>query len=109
MGADVEQATNQQLLPTEPLMADLHATILVAEDPTAQRLLRESQDRVRAMALVHEHLHQVSDLALVDTAQTLGLRLVAALVRQLKGQLHVDSGPGAALFITFPDSPEQKP
>jgi two-component sensor histidine kinase len=36
------------------------------EEPGMQALLRESQDRVKAMAMVHEMLYQTHDLAQVD-------------------------------------------
>ena len=36
------------------------------EEPRLQGLLRESQDRVKAMAMVHEMLYQTHDLAQVD-------------------------------------------
>jgi PAS domain S-box-containing protein len=35
-------------------------------DPQAHALLRDSQNRVRSMALVHEHLYQAPDLARID-------------------------------------------
>jgi PAS domain S-box-containing protein len=37
-------------------------------DPGAKQLLRESQDRIRSMALVHEMLYRAQDLARVDFA-----------------------------------------
>ena len=36
------------------------------EDPKASQKFRESQDRVKAMALIHERLYQSSDLAKID-------------------------------------------
>ena len=36
------------------------------QDPSALRAFRESQDRVRSMALIHEKLYQSSDLARID-------------------------------------------
>ena len=48
------------------------------EDPTASQKFRESQDRVKAMALIHERLYQSSDLAKID---------FAGYVRSLTGHL----------------------
>ena len=39
-----------------------------SNDPELERLLGESQDRVRAMARIHEQLHQSDDLARIDIA-----------------------------------------
>ncbi len=48
------------------------------EDPKASQKFRESQDRVRAMALIHERLYQSSDLAKID---------FSGYVRSLTGHL----------------------
>ena len=48
------------------------------EDPTASQKFRDSQDRVKAMALIHERLYQSSDLAKID---------FAGYVRSLTGHL----------------------
>jgi len=48
------------------------------EDPKASQKFRESQDRVKAMALIHERLYQSSDLAKID---------FAGYVRSLTGHL----------------------
>jgi PAS domain S-box-containing protein len=48
------------------------------EDPKASQKFRESQDRVKAMALIHERLYQASDLAKID---------FAGYVRSLTGHL----------------------
>jgi two-component sensor histidine kinase/CheY-like chemotaxis protein len=39
------------------------------EDPRARELLREGQNRVKAMALVHENLYRAKDLGRIDFAQ----------------------------------------
>jgi two-component sensor histidine kinase len=48
------------------------------EDPKASQKFRESQDRVKAMALIHERLYQSSDLAKID---------FSGYVRSLTGHL----------------------
>jgi two-component sensor histidine kinase len=48
------------------------------EDATASQKFRESQDRVKAMALIHERLYQSGDLAKID---------FAGYVRSLTGHL----------------------
>ena len=48
------------------------------QDPKAAQKFRESQDRVKAMALIHERLYQSSDLARID---------FAGYVRNLTGHL----------------------
>jgi PAS domain S-box-containing protein len=48
------------------------------EDPQASQKFRESQDRVKAMALIHERLYKSSDLAKID---------FAGYVRNLTGHL----------------------
>lgn len=48
------------------------------EDPKAGQKFRESQDRVKAMALIHERLYQSSDLAKID---------FSGYVRNLTGHL----------------------
>lgn len=48
------------------------------EDPTASQKFQESQDRVKAMALIHERLYQSSDLAKID---------FSGYVRSLTGHL----------------------
>ncbi len=48
------------------------------EDPKAIQAFRESQDRVKAMALIHERLYQARDLARID---------FAGYVRNLTGHL----------------------
>lgn len=39
----------------------------------------------------------------IANASTLGLQLVAVLVRQLGGEMHVEGNSGARFFITFPE------
>ncbi|MBI5651882.1 MAG: GAF domain-containing protein [Chloroflexi bacterium] len=39
------------------------------KDPTAREVLRDSQNRVRSMALVHERLYRAEDLARVDLGE----------------------------------------
>jgi len=48
------------------------------EDPKASQKFRDSQDRVKAMALIHERLYQSSDLAKID---------FSGYVRSLTGHL----------------------
>ncbi|NLV30053.1 MAG: PAS domain-containing protein [Acidobacteria bacterium] len=48
------------------------------EDPQANQKFKESQDRVKAMALIHERLYQSSDLARID---------FSGYVRSLTGHL----------------------
>ncbi len=48
------------------------------DDPRASQKFRESQDRVKAMALIHERLYQSSDLAKID---------FSGYVRNLTGHL----------------------
>jgi PAS domain S-box-containing protein len=46
----------------------------------------------------------------LDLAQTnsLGLRLVRALSRQLRGTLHIQTQPGTAFQLTFPEPPDRR-
>jgi PAS domain S-box-containing protein len=55
-------------------------------DENARRVLRESQDRIRSMALVHEMLYRSPDLSRVDFREYL-----AALLRQLFRSHSVDT------------------
>jgi PAS domain S-box-containing protein len=52
-------------------------------DPAALAAFRESQDRVRTMALFHEKLYQAKDLAHVELADY--LRQMASMLRQTHG------------------------
>jgi len=66
--------------------------------PEAKQLLRESQDRVRSMALVHEMLYRSHDLARIDFgeyARSLVQQLLRSYgvdVRQVKHTIDVDHG-----------------
>jgi PAS domain S-box-containing protein len=46
----------------------LHLQSLHSPDPTSVQMFRESKDRVRSMALVHERLYRTKNLAQVDFA-----------------------------------------
>jgi two-component sensor histidine kinase/HAMP domain-containing protein len=56
-------------------------------DPQQQALFRESQDRVRSMALIHETLYQSNDLARIDIAHYLE-HLVRHLCRSYSVEMH---------------------
>jgi PAS domain S-box-containing protein len=66
--------------------------------PEAKQLLRESQDRIRSMALVHEMLYRSHDLARIDFgeyARSLVQQLLRSYgvdVRQVKHSIDVDHG-----------------
>ena len=55
-------------------------------DENARRLLRDSQDRIRSMALVHEMLYRSEDLAHIDFAE-----YVRSLLQQLFRSYNIDS------------------
>lgn len=67
------------------------------EDPKASQKFRESQDRVKAMALIHERLYQSSDLAKIDFAG-----YVRSLTGHLSRSYRVDS---AAVRLTLEVDP----
>jgi PAS domain S-box-containing protein len=56
-----------------------------ATDPTMMRMLQESQDRVRSMALIHEKLYKSGDLAHINFEEY-ARNLTAYLVRSYSGQ-----------------------
>lgn len=58
-----------------------------SNDPRARAQLRESQDRIFSMALVHEQLYRSADLSAVDLAE-----YVRGLVPQLAGSYNVETG-----------------
>ena len=68
-----------------------------AREPEAESMFRDSENRIRSMALIHEQLYQSEDLAQIDFAE-----YVRNLVRQLRRSygeytsnigLHVDVDP----------------
>jgi two-component sensor histidine kinase/CheY-like chemotaxis protein len=61
------------------------------EDPTLATALRESQNRVESMAMIHEQLYQTGDLRVVDLAEHASL-----LVNNLLDSYGVDDGRIAA-------------
>ncbi len=46
----------------------------------------------------------LSNPAALNTGQTLGFQLVPALVKQLHGELHVKTGEGVRITVSFPES-----
>jgi len=58
------------------------------DDPRTVRILRESQDRLRSMALVHETLYRSSDFSAVDFAE-----YAARLCDELQHTYGLSSGP----------------
>lgn len=58
-----------------------------AQDPAAREMLRESQNRVRSMALIHEELYRGGDLARVAFSRYLS-GLTAQLVRTYRTVSH---------------------
>jgi two-component sensor histidine kinase len=60
------------------------------EDQSALELFRESRDRIRSMALIHEKLYRSQDLARIDFSEYIR-SLAAYLVRSYRGS----SGPVA--------------
>jgi PAS domain S-box-containing protein len=66
-------------------------------DPVARELFRESQKRVRAMALVHENLYRTHDFAMVDVVQFLRaltsnvLRLYGAEANRIELELAIEN------------------
>jgi len=64
----------------------LNLQVAHVQDPAARKALRESQDRVRTMALVHERLYQSKDLAQID---------LGGYVRQLVAGLQYSYQVGA--------------
>jgi two-component sensor histidine kinase len=74
-----------------------------AQDPTCLEVLRDSQNRVRSMALIHEKIYQSQDLARVDLAEYLH-SLTAYLFHSYQASaraitLQVDVSPHVCLGI----------
>ena len=63
----------------------LHLQMQATEDPAAAAVLRESQHRVEAMALIHEQLYGAADLREVNLAEQ-----AALLMRNLYDSFGVD-------------------
>jgi PAS domain S-box-containing protein len=67
------------------------------DNPVAQAALQDTQNRVRSMAMIHEHLYQSNNLAAVDLAaylRSLCQYLVQALmVKPGAVRLHLDLAP----------------
>jgi two-component sensor histidine kinase len=70
------------------------------DDPRALEAFAESQNRVRAMALVHERVYQSSDLARVD---------LAAYIRDLVERLFVALGADPAVTLDIDVEPVSLP
>lgn len=100
----MEQALRRSLAEKEALLKEVHHRVKNnlqvvssllrleagrADTPQSTRVLRGLQDRVRAMALLHESLYRSSDLAQVD----LPSYLHELLVRLLRAHAPSDSGP----------------
>jgi two-component sensor histidine kinase len=64
----------------------LHLQANHLQDPQARRAFRESQDRVRSMALIHEKLYQSPDLAKIDFGDYVR-KLVAHLFHSYQANL----------------------
>lgn len=62
----------------------------LVKDTEALKALRESQNRVRSMAFVHEKLHQAKDLARIDVGEYLNL-LCTNLAQSFGGDLKKQS------------------
>ncbi len=58
----------------------LYLQSLKLQDEQAREIFRESQNRVKAMALIHEQLYQTKDLAKVDFAEY--LRTLASMIAE---------------------------
>jgi PAS domain S-box-containing protein len=61
----------------------------VKHNPEAEAALRESQQRVRSMALIHEKLYQSQSLAEINLADYIR-HLAASMVRSYQGGVEVD-------------------
>jgi PAS domain S-box-containing protein len=75
----------------------LNLQVHAVHDPQLRTLLHDSQQRIQAMALIHEALYQAHDLAQVP---------LAAYVRQLAAQLfHAYDGAARRLSLTVQADP----
>lgn len=97
-----EAALRESLAEKEVLLAEVHHRVknnlqiisslldLQAnrtQDPTARDALRQSQNRVSSIALIHEHLYQSHDLCNINVAQYVR-RLTADLYRTYATSIH---------------------
>jgi PAS domain S-box-containing protein len=78
------------------VMVSLLGLQLAQSDEHCAPALRDSQERIRSMALIHEQLYQSSDLSridLADYARTLTVGLVSVFGRSSAVRVDVESAP----------------
>lgn len=97
----IEAELQASVLEKETLLKELHHRVknnlqavsnlvylqsLQVEDKSAQAAFRQTQDRIKSIALIHEKLYQASDLARIDIAE-----YIRSLVTSLVFSFRVDA------------------